>query len=272
MKKVFSSKTLVAFVFLTFVAATIYVAVMYMLAPSEPVATDQNIRLKGDYALMLLQCALGTVIMMLPEILRRKCKIAIPQGMVAALAVFLYCAIYLGEVQSFYFRIEHWDTLLHTFSGVALGAIGVSIIGLLHKSKSVSISPAFVALFAFCFAVAAGTVWEIYEYAVDSITNLNMQKYMLESGEALVGQAALADTMKDILVDTLGALAISVVAYVSMKRKEGWLERMQLRRNRPELVPQPAYAAQKIPLVPQVQPAIVAADNSPIPEPLPLAL
>ena len=261
MRKIFNSKTVVTFVFLTFVVSTIYVAVRYMLAPSAPVTADQDVRLKGDYALMLLQCGLGMIIMLLPGVLRRKLKIAIPPGMVVAFSIFLYCAIFLGEVQSFYYRIPHWDTLLHTFSGVSLGAVGLSIIGLLNKSKTVpvSLSPAFVALFAFCFAVAAGTVWEIYEYTVDAIAGLNMQKYILESGEALAGQAALADTMKDILVDSLGALIISVIGYGSVKRKEGWLLRMQLNRNRPELVSQEMSAA-------------TAVENNPIPGTLPLAL
>jgi uncharacterized membrane protein YjdF len=194
--------------------------------------------------------------MFLPGVLQRKLNITIPSGMLLAYAIFLYCAVYLGEVHYFYYRIPHWDTMLHTFSGFALGAVGLSIVGLLNKSKSVpiSLSPAFVAIFAFCFAVTIGTVWEIYEFTVDSIANLNMQKYMLENGQALVGQAALADTMKDIIVDSRGALVISIVGYVSMKQKSGWLERIQIRVNSPVLTPSPAYATQtQIPLMPQTQ-------------------
>ena len=246
MKKLLNSKTLVRFVFATFLVSTVYVAIRLIIAPSGPPSPGQDIRLKSDYALMLLQCVLGMVVMLLPGFLQRRLKLVIPSGMVIAFAIFLYCAVYLGEVHYFYFRVPHWDTLLHIFSGFALGAVGLSILGLLNKSETVpvSLSPAFVAIFAFCFAVSLGTIWEIYEFTVDCIADLNMQKYMMESGEALAGQAALMDTMKDIIVDTLGALAISITGYASMKRKTGWLERLQLRIVRPIPAPHPVYTLQ----------------------------
>ena len=59
----------------------------------------------------------------------------------------------------------------------------------------VSMSPAFVALFTLCFALALDVLWEIYEFTVDALFQTNMQKYALEGGEALTGQAALQDTM-----------------------------------------------------------------------------
>jgi uncharacterized membrane protein YjdF len=219
--------------------STIFTAIRFILAPSGPTLPDQDFAVKSDYSLMLVQCVLGLFVMLLPGILQRKLKISIPSGMLVAYALFLFCGIYLGEVHYFYFRIPHWDTMLHTFSGFALGAVGLSIIGFLNKSESVpvSLSPAFAAIFAFCFAVALGAVWEIYEFLVDSVANLNMQKYMLANGEMLVGQAALADTMKDLIVDAFGALVISVVGYVSMKRKTGWLGQLQIGFDSPPPVP-----------------------------------
>ena len=258
MKKLLNSKTLVWFVFTTFLASTLFIIARLIFAPFSPELPGQDIRVKSDYALMLLQCFLGMIIMLLPGILQRRLKLVIPSGMVIAFAIFLYCAIYLGEVHYFYYRIPYWDTLLHTFSGFALGAVGLSLLGLLNKSESVpvSLSPAFVAIFAFCFAVSLGAIWEIYEFVGDSVADLNMQRYMLESGEELVGQAALADTMKDIIVDTLGAFVISITGYVTMKRKTGWLEKFQLRIDRPAPDPVPAYALQiQTPFAPQAQSA-----------------
>ena len=40
----------------------------------------------------------------------------------------------------------------------------------------------------------------------------NMQKYALEGGEALTGQAALQDTMGDLIVDFIEALGIAITA------------------------------------------------------------
>ena len=266
MKNLFSSKTVVRSVFLTLLASVVYIAIKLILAPSGASLPEQDVRVKSDYALMLLQCGLGMVVMLLPGILERKLKLVIPSGMLVAFAIFLFCGVYLGEVHYFYFRVPHWDTMLHTFSGFALGAVGLSIIGILNKSESVpiSLSPAFVAIFAFCFAVTIGVIWEIYEFAVDAAAGLNMQKYMLESGEMLVGRGALMDTMKDLIVDALGALVISIIGYVSMKNKEGWLENMQIRLNRPAPEPSPVYAI--TPLIMHSQTTMAAAGKTVAPE------
>ncbi len=175
-----------------------------------------------DYKLMLLQCVAGLLVIFLPMVLERKWKIQIPSFMVSLYFIFLYCAIYLGEVRSFYNTVPHWDTVLHTFSGLMLGALGFVVVDWLNKSNfaRVQLSPVFVGLFAFCFAVAAGAVWEIWEYAWDCTMNLNMQKYLTPEGVPLVGQAALWDTMKDIIVDTIGAFIIAVAGSISIKMRK----------------------------------------------------
>lgn len=221
------------FVFLTFLGSAVYVSIRLILAPTVALFPDSTVRVKSDYVLMLLQCVFGIIAMLLPGLLIHRRHLIVPSNMLIAYAVFLYCALYLGEVQSFYYRVPHWDTILHTFSGVALGALGFALIGLLNKSKTVplTLSPIFVAMFALCFALSLGVIWEIYEFAVDYILHTNMQKYAFESGELLVGQAALADTMKDLIVDAIGAFVMSVIGYVSLKYKKGWLEPLQFEYN-----------------------------------------
>lgn len=144
---------------------------------------------------------------------------------------FLYCAIFLGEVRSFYYAVPYWDTILHTMSGAMLGALGFSMIAIFNNAERIplNLSPVFIAVFAFCFALAMGAVWEIYEFTMDSVFGTNMQKYMLDNGTALIGQAALQDTMKDIIVDAIGALVMSTIGYISLKYKKGWVEKLMIR-------------------------------------------
>ena len=162
------------FVFVSLVLSIVYAAVMLVVTPNDSSGTEY--RQKSDYVLMLLQCAAGGIIMFLPTILERKLKLEIPDSMEILFFIFLYAAIYLGEVRSFYYRFENWDTVLHTFSGGMLGALGFSVVNLLNRSEKVkmSLSPLFVALFAFCFAVTMGALWEIYEFSFDGILGLNM--------------------------------------------------------------------------------------------------
>jgi len=232
MKKWFGVKYFMRFIMWTFVFSIIYITVRIVLAPSVAPASDITIRVKSDYVLMLLQSIFGVFAMLLPGFLTHKVKLSIPTGMLVAYAGFLYCAIYLGEVRNFYYNMPHWDTILHIFSGAAIGALGFSIVSLLNNSETttVSLSPLFVAMFAFGFALALGVLWEVYEFAVDYIFRTNMQKYALENGQALMGQGALMDTMKDLIVDSAGAFVMSVVGYISLKYQKGWLEKFQVRR------------------------------------------
>ncbi|MDR2343497.1 MAG: hypothetical protein LBD86_03075 [Spirochaetaceae bacterium] len=174
-----------------------------------------------DYGLMLLQCLLGLVVLFLPGLLERRCKVVIENFVYIFFVVFLYSAIILGEVHDFYYKVPHWDTLLHASSGVMLGAIGVSAIDILNSSKKtrLNLSEGFVALFSFFFAVALGAIWEIYEYSMDLFFGFNMQRYRMEDGTQRLGQFALYDTMKDLIVDVLGAAAICIIGYFMLKYK-----------------------------------------------------
>ncbi len=220
------------FALLTLVAAIVYIIVIMILAPSVPPEGEPYARVKSDYVLMLLQCVLGVFALFLPNILKQKLRLEIPSNMLILYIVFLYCAIYLGEVRRFYYTVPHWDTILHTFSGAMLGALGFSFVTFLNDTDRVplNLSPLFVVAFAFSFAVTLGVFWEIYEFTADGILGTNMQKFALESGENLVGRTALMDTMKDLIVDLLGALVMSVVGYISLKHKKGWVEKLLVKR------------------------------------------
>lgn len=233
-KKINWEKATFWFVFVTLIASTIFSLVNVIMAPSKPISGEKFTKLRSDYVLMLIQCIMGMLIMFLPSIIERRWRINIPSFMHIVFVFFLYAAIYLGEVRSFYYKIPHWDTVLHTFSGAMIGALGFSVVKLLNDSEKVQInlSPLFVAAFAFSFALAIGALWEIYEFSFDKLLGLNMQKFALEDGTLLVGRAALADTMKDLIVDSLGALATSIAGYISLKFKKGWLEKFEVTRSR----------------------------------------
>lgn len=221
-------------VFLSMVLSALFIFIRILLAPDTLTGEEiqGHVSSKADYVLMLLQCLLGAVAMLLPGWLGRRWQLQIPSVMMMFYVVFLYCAVYLGEVKSFYYLVPHWDTILHTFSGFMLGCLSFSVITLANRSEKVpvSLTPAFVAVFAFCFSMMLGAVWEIYEFTADGLLGLNMQKFVTAEGVTLVGHEALADTMKDLIVDAIGALVTSVVGFISLKYDKGWIENFQLRR------------------------------------------
>ena len=229
-KKKLKAKDIIARIVLVSLAlSVIYVLIRLINAPASDERID--IKVKSDYMLMLIQCIFGILALSLPYTLHKRASIQLPDSFLIAYFVFLFCAIYLGEVRSFYYVVPHWDTILHTFSGAMLGTLGFSVVMLLNDSEKVVVhlSPFFVALFAFCFALALGSLWEIYEYAMDYVLNSNMQKFLLRDGTELVGRAALDDTLKDLIVDAIGAFATSSVGYIMMRNKPEWLNRFDVK-------------------------------------------
>ena len=78
-----------------------------------------------------------------------------------------------------------------------LGFFGLMVVTILNRDDHVvvQLSPFFVALFAFCFAVSIGALWEIYEFSFDGILGLNMQKFVTAQGDVLIGHEAIRDTV-----------------------------------------------------------------------------
>lgn len=221
-------------VFISFIVPIAFIIYKIIVSPSMNIEHLEGIRVKTDYILMLTQCLLGLLAMFVPSILSKKLKITIPSNMYIVYILFLWGSVFLGEVRNFYYRVPNWDTILHTCSGAMLGALGFSFIHLLNKNEKVQfeLSPLFVCMFAFCFAITLGVIWEIYEFTFDGLLGLNMQKFALENGIPLIGRMALKDTMKDLIVDGLGALVMSTVGYISLKYRKGWIEKLLIKKSK----------------------------------------
>lgn len=200
--------------------SVIYAVYMLFTAPSG-VPDNGFEKVKSDYVLTLLQCLVGVIVMFIPSVIEKKFLVDIPDVMEMLYFVFLFCAIYLGEVRDFYYRVPSWDLILHMFSGAMLGALGFVLVSFFNDSEKVNmqLSPIFVTLFAFCFALAAGTLWEIYEFLADGLLGTNMQKFITADREVLVGRDALADTMEDLIVDALSSLAVCIIGFFTLKKK-----------------------------------------------------
>jgi hypothetical protein len=148
-----------------------------------------------------------------PALLGNRLPVRIPAEYELLAIVFVFAALFLGEFHSYYERFWWWDIVLHSTSGLLLGIVGFLLVYVLNESRRIDLHmrPGFVALFAFAFAVTAGTLWEIFEFAADRLFGMQMQKPML--GDV----SGLTDTMWDLIVDTLGAALISGFGWWHMK-------------------------------------------------------
>jgi len=142
----------------------------------------------------------------LPSIYQRRFKITLPSEYEILLMFFIFASLYLGEIHDFYNVFHWWDIFLHTLSGVLSVIFALSLLLIMDREKRIVFgSPFFVVLFSFSVAMMFGGLWEIFEFFMDEVFGMNMQK------------TGLDDTMLDIINNTQGAFLASVVAYFQIK-------------------------------------------------------
>lgn len=169
----------------------------------------------------------GIILLILsPTVLRHRLPVSIPAEFQFLAQLFIFAALFLGEIRGYYLRLWWWDIALHASSGLLLGLTGFLLVFVLNENRHADLNmrPRFVALFAFVFAVSMGALWEIFEFSMDLLLGTDMQKTML--GDT----SGLTDTMWDLVVDTLGALLISLWGWWFMHRRESSLIEVWVRK------------------------------------------
>lgn len=209
--------------------------------------------LRADYYSVFL-CALTLLLFDIPAFVDRRLKIQLPTVLEATILLFIFAAEILGEIGSFYTQIRWWDTMLHTINGFIMAAIGFSLIDILNNSSRfhIHMSPLFVTLVGFCFSMTVGVVWEFFEYSADLFMRTDMQKdfiinsissvalnpsglndpikitgitdtviHYVQNGQSMEYTVpggfldiGINDTMKDLLVNCIGAVVFSIYGYL----------------------------------------------------------
>lgn len=215
--------------------------------------------IEGNYENVFM-CALTLVLFLIPIIIERKLNIKLPNTLEIIIFLFIFSAQILGEVQNFYGIFKYWDTILHTINGFLCAAIGFSMIDILNRSTKFHkmLTPVFVALVAFCFSMTVGVLWEFIEYGMDKTFNTDMQKDRIlttvsstllneegknqeevikdiektiiygtyngeESAITIDGgflDIGLNDTMKDLIVNFIGAVVFSILGLLYIKNRD----------------------------------------------------
>lgn len=258
------------------------VATVYILLRILVIATMVAQFFNGDYESVFL-CALTLLLFLLPTIFERALKIDLPNTMEIIILLFIFAAEILGEIRSFYTTFQGWDTILHTLNGFLCAAIGFALVDMLNRDDkfSLSLSPVFMAIVAFCFSMTIGVLWEFFEFGMDQWLLFDMQKdtvintistvnldpaggttavavkgiqeviLVLEDGTQMplgLGgylDVGIIDTMKDLFVNFIGAVVFSTIGYfyVKSRGKGGFATRFIPRfQRRPAAAEPPASA------------------------------
>ena len=202
-------------------------------------------------------CALSLGLMVLPSLVAKKLKVVLPSTLEIIILLFIYAAEILGEMNAFYVRVPHWDTMLHTINGFLCAAIGFCLVDMMNRNDRFSfrLSPLYLAIVSFCFSMTVGVLWEFFEFAGDYFLGMDMQNDIVVNAIHSVNldptrtntvvhirdiadtilvhsdgtQEALGlggyldigiiDTMKDLFVNFIGAVVFSVIGYFYVKEK-----------------------------------------------------
>jgi len=224
---------------------------MYLLLRLIIVALAVVSALRGDFESVLL-CVLSLWLFLMPSFLERKLKMELPSTLEKIILLFIFAAEILGEIGAYYIRYPWWDTMLHTLNGFLCAAVGFALVDILNESDKVKfqLNPFFMAVTAFSFSMTIGVLWEFFEFGMDHFFLLDMQKdtvlhtissVMLDpaGGNARVqirditevvinGQPlglggyldiGLYDTMKDLLVNFVGAVLFSIIGFFFIKSR-----------------------------------------------------
>ncbi len=197
-------------------------------------------------------CGLTLILFTVPSFIEKNWHIDIPETLEIIILLFIYAAEILGEIRAYYVNVPGWDTALHTITGFLSAAVGFSLVDILNRNEHIklSLSPLYVAMTAFCFSLSVGIIWEFFEFSMDMLFGLDMQKDTIIHSISSVTldetmsnkiitikgitettvngiplgidgylDIGLIDTMKDLIVTFIGAAVFSPIGYVYLKKR-----------------------------------------------------
>lgn len=145
---------------------------------------------------------------LVPVLAVERFGIRLPLSFVAGVVLFVFATIFLGEAFDFYDRYWWWDIALHGGSAVGFGLIGFIFLFMMFEGDRYAAPAWAIAFMGFCFAMTIGVLWEVFEFAMDQIFGLDMQK------------SGLIDTMWDLILDAVGASLGAFAGFLYLKGRQ----------------------------------------------------
>ncbi len=118
-------------------------------------------------------CLLALALFSLPSLAADVLKLRVEAPLDIAVTLFVVCADLCGEVLGFYLRFPWWDAALHVIWGFLGGLLGCAFLEALQGSRLRA--PA-AALAALGFAALSSILWEFFEFSMDALFHMDMQK------------------------------------------------------------------------------------------------
>lgn len=158
----------------------------------------------GRWSMVLV--SLGTLaVSIAPSALATRYRVELPWPFFTGIVLFIFATLFLGEALDLYERFWWWDVVLHGASAIGFGLVGFVFVFALFEGDRYAAPAWAITFISMCFAITIGVVWEIFEYSMDQMFGLNMQK------------SGLQDTMWDLIVDGIGAFIGAMAGFAFLK-------------------------------------------------------
>ena len=125
-------------------------------------------------------------------------------GTYYSVLILILLSVFVGKGLKVYNIIPLWDKMLHFMSGFVFVSVGKNIY---EKIKGNPANKTLTIFFVLSFALAMAGIWEIYEFSIDKLFNLNSQNNSLN------------DTMLDIIAGSSGSLIWTLLSFKNLTKQ-----------------------------------------------------
>lgn len=134
-------------------------------------------------------------------LLLRKTKYKLNSNNLFSYYLFVFFAYFCGCVINLYNSVWWYDIFIHFCSGVFSFLVGMFLL----KREQIEAGKWFSALLGICVVMFVAGLWELFEFSIDFVLNMNLQ-HSVETG--------VSDTMIDILAALIGGILASLAQVI----------------------------------------------------------
>lgn len=159
------------------------------------------------------------VFVLLPFVLEKKLKIKLSKPIHYSYLILCILQFFCGSIGMLYVNSSFWDILMHALTAIMI----VAILYVVFETFNDKLNLGYVTrgILTLTITVTLCVCWEMSEFIIDILFNKNMQRYLDPiTKEAYLGQNALIDTMKDLIVDFGFSFIASVLGFLDLKNNK----------------------------------------------------
>jgi hypothetical protein len=158
---------------------------------------------KGDY-LYSIAAVVAIALSLTPSIIERNYRVTLPFELDFLITLSIFAHIFFGEQMHFYERFWLWDKILHVYGSSVVSLLAFILVYTFHSTGKLRLTLPFIGLFTVVFTLAVGGIWEIGEFTVDKLLDLNTQR-------------GLDNTMWDIINNLIGGTLAALLGMLYVR-------------------------------------------------------